>query len=56
VEAIWEYVRAKGVLREWSSFSGVYERETVHDFLSLTEELVVFVGLAYLKGVLKEAV
>jgi hypothetical protein len=43
------------VLQEWESFGENYPRETINDFLALTEELMGLLGEGFVNGSLREA-
>jgi hypothetical protein len=50
-----DYIREAGLLGGWESFKEVYPRETVNDFVALSEELIAFLGEGFLTGSLREA-
>jgi hypothetical protein len=51
-----QYLREVNLLQEWESFSEeTYPRETINDFLALTEELIAFLGEGFVSGSLREA-
>lgn len=44
------------VLEEWKPFEKQYERETINDFVSITEELIYVLGEGFVTGVLREVI
>lgn len=50
-----EYLREANLLQEWEGFTETFPRETINDFLALTEELIAFLGEGFVSGSLREA-
>jgi hypothetical protein len=44
------------VLDDWRPFEKQYERETINDFVSITEELIYVLGEGFVTGVLREVI
>lgn len=49
------FMRESNFMAGWQSFKESYARETVSDFVALTEELLVFLGEGFVSGSLREA-
>ena len=48
-------MRESNITASWQSFKESFPRETVNDFLALTEELLAFLGEGFMSGSLREA-
>ena len=44
------------VLEEWKPFEKQYERETINEFVSITEELIYVLGEGFVTGVFREVI
>ena len=55
LEHIENYLEQNSTLERWVSLKEAYERQTVNDFLSLTEELMYFLGEGFVSGALRES-
>ena len=55
VQEIEAFLRESELRAGWQSFKESFPRETVSDFLALTEELLVFLGEGFVSGSLREA-
>lgn len=55
MQQIEAFLRESNLTAGWVGFKESFPRETVSDFLALTEELLVFLGEGFVSGSLREA-